>query len=560
MLPRSLRHRAPLLWLLLPMMAGIVLGESTVHYTKPAWLIGAGAAALAVAWCCRRRAVLWSIAFPIAVVFLGAAYFQLRDQHPNAFAESPASERLLRLEIERVFLGAHSDSDRSKRVSGIGRVLNETVSTHPDTWSAPAHTRARSDGELVYFAARIPPRETARALRTAIITVRGIVEAVPPSPAAHSFDEYLQSAGVTAKLSRGRLIRFERTPSHYAIFCETLRFRISQILGLGLGARPELAAENRALFLGEVAGLGDARKQLFVDTGTLHFFAIDGLHIAAVAVGLHILFGLTRCPKFVAFLTTAIALWRYADLTGRSPSAVRAVLTVLFFEGAYLLRRPINPIAGLTGSAVIALLLSPRELFGASFQMSYGIVAGLLLLGLPLAEQWQARWVLFRHLPRVSWRLPHHAIQMLQRHLISGVAIGIATALVADVCGVLFFQRYSPSSLFANLVLIPAASLALWANFCAAVCGLAHAVWLASIFNRAAALILIAMETCIRFLVTLPWAVLPREFVSVRTGFIVMAALLSSLLTGYAMRWSWRFGAWLPPIAITVLALVFLTQ
>jgi competence protein ComEC len=507
------------------------------------------------------RAVLWSVAFPIAVGFLSAAYFQLRDRHPNAFAESPSSERLLRLEIERIFLGAHADSDRSKRVSGIGRVLNETVSTRPgDSRVRASHARARADGELVYFAARIPPNETARALRTAIITVRGTVEAVPPSPAPHSFDEYLQSAGVTAKLSRGRLIRFERLPSRYAAFCETLRLKISRILGLGLGARPELAAENRALFLGEVAGLGDERKQLFVDTGTLHFFAIDGLHIAAVAVALHILFGLTRCPKLVAFLITGAALWLYADLTGRSPSAVRAVLTVLFFEGAYLLRRPINPLAGLSASAVIALFLSPRELFGASFQMSYGIVAGLLLLGLPVAERWQARWVLFRHLPRVSWRYTHHAMQALQRHLISGVAIGIATALVADVCGVLFFQKYSPSSLLANLVLIPAASLALWANFCAAVCGLAHAGWPASIFNHASALILIAMEKCIRFLVTLPWAVLPREFSSTRTGFIVMAVLLVTLLGGYALRWSWRFGAWLPPIAITVLALVFLTK
>ena len=192
--------------------------------------------------------------------------------------------------------------------------------------------------------------------------------------------------------------------------------------------------------------------------------------------------------------------------------------------------------------------------------MSYRIVAALLLLGLPLAERWQARWSLFRALPRVSWRFFHHAADTLQRHLVSGVAIGLATALVADICGVLFFQLYSPSSILANLVLIPAASFALWANFCAAICGLAHAAWFASVFNHAAALVLIAMEACIRFLVTLPWAMLPRQFSSMRIGFAVMSILLISLLTGYATHWSWRFGAWLPPVAITAFALIFLAQ
>lgn len=544
---RSLRHRAPLLWILLPMILGIVLGDPTQNEGRPRWFLVAGALALGVAWCVRSRPLWWGLAFILAIGVLSAAYFQLRDHHSSPAADLPPSERDLHLEIERVFLGSSNNSPPTNHVSGIGRVLDPT---------GPPFGK----DDLVYFSARIPPKQISAALRTAIIVIRGVIEVVPREPAPHSFDEYLETSGIIGKMSRGRVIRFDRAASGYAQLCESLRIKIGRILGWGLDSKPDLAAENRALFLGEVGGLGDARKQLFVETGTLHFFAIDGLHIAAVAIALHIFFGLTRCPKLFAFALTATALWLYADLTGRSPSAVRAVLTVLFFEGAYLLKRPINPLAGLSASAVIALLLSPRELFGASFQMSYGIVAGLLLLGLPLAEQWQTRWTLFRQLPRVSWKLRHHAAQALQRHLLSGVAIGIATALVADVCGVLFFQLYSPSSLLANLVLIPAASLALWANFCAATCGLVHLGWFASVFNHAAALVVMTMERCIRFLVTLPWAVLPRQFPSTRIGFIVMGALLISLLMGYATRWSWRFGAWVPPVAITTFALVFLAH
>jgi len=561
MLPRSLRHRAPLLWILLPMMAGIVCGKMMSSWVNPWWPVGAGTISLVLAWRLRLRPFGWSAAFCSAIFLLSAAYFELRDHRSNALAESPPSECTLHLKIEHVFLGSVNSASASKRVSGIGRIVDESRVTigkkNPSRFVPPT---ALSKGVLVSFSGRVSPKESNAPLRSSIIAIRGRIEPIPQNPVAHSFDEYLQSTGVTAKLSQGRVIGFDQAPSRYAKFCETLRLEIGRILGLGLGQRSELAAENRALFLGEVGGLGDARKRLFVETGTLHFFAIDGLHIAAVAVALHILFGVTRCPKSLSFAVTAIALWLYADLTGRSPSAVRAVLTVLFFEGAYLLRRPINPLAGLSASAMIALLLSPRELFGASFQMSYGIVAGLLLLGLPLAEQWQTRWTLFRHLPRVSWRLAHHSLHALHRHLLSGMAIGIATGLVADICGVQFFQLYSPVSILANLVLIPAASFALWANFCAAICGLAHISWLASVFNHAAALILLGMDKAIQCLVRLPWAVLPRQFPSMDVGFALIAALIGSLLFGYAARWSWRFGAWLPPVAITVFALVFLSR
>src|SRR3569833_650750 len=126
MLPRSLRHRAPLLWILLPMMAGIVAGNWTAGHVRTAWIVGQGAAALGLAWRFRTRAGVWAGAFLVAIFLLSAAYFQLRETSPNAFAESPPSERLLRLEIQRVFLNTDTNSVRSNRVSGIGRIVSRS--------------------------------------------------------------------------------------------------------------------------------------------------------------------------------------------------------------------------------------------------------------------------------------------------------------------------------------------------------------------------------------------------------------------------------------------------
>ena len=571
------------------MICGIVAGKLLEDRSliMPSWLTGTGALGLITAWFCRKRVILWGLAFSLTIFLLGAAYFQLRDCSPNASDESPPEEIKLRLEIQRIYLGTSENPVASTRISGIGKVIatapNGAQSDAVRTRSAQAlkslTTRAGTQGpthhagtdfqnqientdarpgDLVYFSLR--KSAGVPAIRSAVILAHGVFEGIPHHPAEHSFDDYLATAGVVAKFSRGRVLNLEREATAYARLCEALRQRMDLILATGLAARAALSAENRALFLGEVGALNTGKKQLFVETGTLHFFAIDGLHIAAVAVALHLLFGLLRCPKVVAFVVTAIVLWLYADVTGRSPSAVRAVVTVLFFEGAYLLRRPINPLAGLTASAVIALLISPRELFGASFQMSYGIVAGLLLLGLPLAEEWQKGWRLFRHLPRISWGPIRRSVFNLHRHLLGSLAVGIATALVADLCGVLFFQMYAPSSLLANIILIPAASAALWACFCSVVCGLLRILWLANIFNHASAMILLGMDACIRFLVTLPAAVVPRQFISVRVGFLSIAGLLLVMIAGYATRWSWRFGGWLTPVVLCACALIFLCR
>jgi competence protein ComEC len=344
--------------------------------------------------------------------------------------------------------------------------------------------------------------------------------------------------------------------TRYRQFCERARSHFATILTAGLERHPDLSAIMRGMLLGEVVDLSPAQKSRFVQSGTLHLFSISGLHIAAIAVALHVLFGLLRLPRWFTFLLTATALWLYVDITGRSPSAVRAVVMVILFEGAFVLRAPVNPISTLGVAALVTLLARPMQLFSASFQMSYGIVAALLLLGLPLAEWLQTHTAPFRNLPKVTWSWHHRAIAAAQKWICSGVGIGLGTSLVSAICGIIYFNLFTPGALLANLFLIPISSFTLWAGFLSLLCGLVQFRAGSVLFNHSAAVTLLFMEKGIDRIVRLPGAFWAATFASTRTGFLCLCVLLALLLYGYATRWAWRFGGWLPPFLWMTLTLM----
>jgi competence protein ComEC len=249
------------------------------------------------------------------------------------------------------------------------------------------------------------------------------------------------------------------------------------------------------------------------------------------------------------------ALWLFVEITGGTLSAVRAFIMVTLLQASFVLRAPANPVSALAVSALVVLLVHPMQLFSASFQLSYGIVTALLLLGLPLYDAWQARWALFRDLPKPAWRWYHDLAYALQSRLFAGVAIGLAATLVSTLGTVLFFKLFTPAALLANLVLIPAALLVILAGFGSLLCGLAGATALSGLFNHAAALVLAAIQTGIRAVVAVPGTWRPAEFLAGWIGPAAFVLLMAALVFGYASNWQRDRGGWWPPFAVVAVTL-----
>lgn len=538
MLARSLRHRAPVLWLLLPFMAGLVAARA---WPQPVSILPVGTVAVAclvLASLARHTVGLWAGAVCASLFCAGLCHYAFHAARLLAWEELPARQARLTLRVER----RYASPSGARNVSGVGRItgagalINDLI------------------GQRVAFSARASA-DLPTVVRSAEIEVVGVIEPLPFNAPATTFTGHLVNSGVHFRLGRARVVSQVKPPTAYRRFCDAALARFSAILGRGLGSQPRLTAVLRGILLGEAGELSSEQKDLFVRSGTLHLFSVSGLHIAAVAVALHFLLGLLRLPRWPQFALNAITLWLYVDITGGSPSAVRAFWMVALVEAAAALRRPVNPVAALAVSALVCLLANPLQLFGASFQMSYGIVAGLLLLGLPLGELWQEKTALFAQVPRITWTWWQRGLSALQRAGASALGIGVATSLVSNVAGLLYFQLVTPGALVANLALIPISSFALWAGFLSLLCGLAGLDGASSIFNHAAAVILWAIEAAIRVFVRVPGAFVSGEFRSPAWGYAALGGLLVCLLHGYSTRWDWRRGGYALPFLWTAFAL-----
>jgi competence protein ComEC len=539
MLSRSLGHRAPLLWLVLPFIAGLVLAKSTgLNAPLPALVFAAASAAAAIV-AALRGSRFWAPTLLLAMTSAGTAVYTLERSRLPAWETLPPREAKLSLRIDRVF--AQSDP---RRVSGLATVVG-----------SEGHLRDLN-GQAVYFSLALR-KEDRPPIRTAVVAAIGVLVTVPQNPPADTFDGYLAGAGVNFRLTRGRILAEDRPANAYYRLCARAAERFHDILGLGIAEkRPALAGLLRAMMLGQTHELSDEQQTLFMQSGTMHLFAISGLNIGVIATALQAILLLFRLGPWTRFVIGAALLWWFVDITGASPSAVRAFAMAVFLHAAFVLQRPGNLLAALVASAFAVLLVAPLQVFSASFMMSYGIVLALLVLGLPLGDAWIARWSPWRALPKATWQVWQHGLDWFWRALATTLAVGIATTLVSLLTGVQFFRLLTPGALISNLLLIPAAMLVTLGGFAALLFGLVGLSLGAALCNHAAALVLWGIEGLVRLSVQVPGAFLNARFSAPWIGGLALAALLGVLLAGYAARWRGPVW-WLPPFALVALTLAF---
>ena len=530
---RSLGHRAPVLWLLVPTVVGFAAARALPAGWGGAWWLAAAAAGLGAAgWClwrgdgARARAG-WAVGLGVAVTAGAVAYFQMREGRLAVWERLPAREAELVLAVERVFppVAGRVTTTGLARIAAAPAVLAETV------------------GQRVYFAVRLPP-DTAL-LGSALVRANGVLTPLPRR-AAGGFDGYLANAGVAFKFNRARWLAEARAPNGYRRFCAAAARRFERSLGAGLEDQAALRSIHVAMLLGSRAELSEEQRELFMNSGTMHLFAISGLHIAVIWVTLSQLLLVLRVPRVAAVVAGLPALLLYVEVTGGAPSALRAWLMIAFVLAGQTLRWSRNPVAGIAGSALVMLWWEPWQLFLVGFQMSYAVVAALLLHGLPLEERWQRRWRPWAELPVAEWGWWRRGLRWFGAKVISGAALAVAATLVSLPMTVATFGLMTPGALLVNLVCIPASSLSIVAGIGSILAGLAGAAPVCVFLNHASALTIAAMEGGLAWTMRVPGMHWPAQFRAEALGAVVLVGVLATLLIGYAGRWRRAGGLWLP--------------
>lgn len=501
----------------------------------------------------------------VAMVCGGLWLYEWRQARLPEWNELPPREVRARVELSRVFPPAEG----ARSVSALGRIVESDAHVRELVGQRVFVSFGRSRGTKVAAgqgsflsgaggvkvkkrgdkvpSGRQKPKPEPLPLRGSVVSVVGVLEVVPEGAGLGSFESFLNNEGIHFRISRGRVVEVVGEAGWWARFCDAGLRRLSAILGEGVeGKRGDLTGVFRAMLLGQKHELNEGQRELFMHSGTMHLFAISGLHVAAVAVAIEMLLMLLRLPLRVRFFAGLGVLWLYVSVTGQAPSAVRAFLMVAMFQAARVFRLPGNAFSGLCAAAFGVLVVSPMQLFGASFQMSYGIVTVLLLMGVPLGGFLKGRWVLFGKLPRASLGRRHRFLIAAWRGFLDAAAIGVSTVLVSLVCGVLFFGLFTPGVFLANLILIPVAMFVIFAGFLSMLTGVllfGFGGGLPGVFNHAGILILAGIEWCLRRFVEVPGMFFEAHFRADWMGYATLGGVLSLVMAGYAAGWKreWWF-------------------
>ena len=127
-----------------------------------------------------------------------------------------------------------------------------------------------------------------------------------------------------------------------------------------------------------------------MQSGTMHIFAISGLHIALIAGILVSLLRVLQIPRGICGWIVIPLIWAYTAATGWQASAIRSTIMMTIVIGGWALERPGDLLNSLAASALIILLWQPQQLFQASFQLSFFVVLSLALLS-PHFQAWTER-------------------------------------------------------------------------------------------------------------------------------------------------------------------------
>ncbi len=140
----------------------------------------------------------------------------------------------------------------------------------------------------------------------------------------------------------------------------------------------------RCLVLGDQDAPTPIQRRAFRETGTMHFLAISGLHVALLAAccwwSLGALGAGIRTTSVVVFL---VAL-TFALLSGFEHGVQRSVIMCGVWCGAYLLTRKMDFPSGMALAFILILLIRPADLYSIGLQLSFAAVLGMWLFARPL--------------------------------------------------------------------------------------------------------------------------------------------------------------------------------
>ena len=294
---------------------------------------------------------------------------------------------------------------------------------------------------------------------------------------------------------------------------EHARRQAARRLAIGIEDWGVVPGLNQAMMLGCRNEIPADMRRVFVNSGTIHVFAISGMNIALVAGLLIVLVSALGVPRPYWVLGVAPLLVFYTFASGAQPSAMRACLMAILYFVAPLFGRKPSGSAALAGTALFVYAYSPSLVYNIGCTLSFAVMGGLVFFCGPFCAAGRAlcriglleqRVRLYEHAGsggaarRVQWLIAG------LKFMIDSVAVSLAAWLASLPLTAYYFGRFTPGGFFANLVIGPCAFLVMVAGSLGLVAS-GVSDWIASSFNHAAGFFTVVMIWTAQVTSDCPW-------------------------------------------------------
>ena len=336
-------------------------------------------------------------------------------------------------------------------------------------------------------------RSDPRVRRGDIVSVRGVV--------ADGFGNYAGS------MFRATIVDIERPmPGDVAGrirdgFAEGIREYIDE---------PEVTL-GLSYLLGQRRGLSEETLRILRASGLTHIVVVSGFHLMILVKGVRKVF--EKVSRMMTVWASFVMIVGFTMVAGASPSMVRAGIMAGIGLAMWLMGRKIRPAKFLVLVAAITLVVEPAYIVDVGWQLSFGALLGVMLLG-PICM-------------RYLWG--GEKIGFVRQTIVTTWAAQMTTLPVM----MFYFGQVSLVAVITNVLVLPVVPFTMLGTFLTGVFALGVPI-LAEVFGFLTSLLLRYNMGVMEFFGELPWAV--RE---VETGVFGVVAIYAGILV-VMIYMAWR--------------------
>ncbi len=431
-----------MLWAAVAYSSGIVAG---VYLWRPTlwWIVSVAAFVAAAAYFSRRRSGLgWVLALG-AFFLAGALHIQVRGASPRL---DTGIDRYA--DREKLQITAHVIRDGRLQPGGFNEI-RQTVDIETEVVETEAGSEALRSGVRLSIYSPLRDDGSDQAADSASVPwlhygdrIRVETSLKLPrnfrNPGAFDYEQYLADRGIAA-LGSAKTISVERLPGFAGNRMAAWRCRLHR----GVVARIHQlwpardAALIDAMVIGEAAFIDRDTRADFQRSGSYHVLVVSGMNVSILAFVVFWTLRRFRVADLPATLLTVGFCAAYAFTTEVGAPVWRATLMCAIYLGTRLLYRDRAMVNALGAAALGLLIVDPRQLFTASFQMTFLCVLVVAAIALPILR----RTSQLQKSALANWDSNDYAAQLPPRVAQFRVDLQFIAARIARFTGEKWSQR-----------------------------------------------------------------------------------------------------------------------